>query len=111
MSSVRPVTAKQIAVRTGFSVRQVTRLASAGIIPGAHQPCGLHGGWRFSLDKFEAWWSASERRGQQWVSTGEDRSGGRAPSVRDENTGHRLKHRLRQSLNDVIGNGSTNSTR
>jgi hypothetical protein len=110
--NARPIPAKLIAARTGFSVRQITRLASQGKIPGAHQPCGRGGGWRFSLDQFEAWWKASEPKGQQsWASTGVDRSGGRVPSVQDENTGHRLKHRLKQSLNDVIANGLTSSTR
>ncbi len=59
------VTAKYLADETGLSARYFTRKAAEGIIPGAHQPSGPGGAWRFDLNKFRVWWNASESYGNR----------------------------------------------
>ena len=47
------LTAKDLANRAGFSARYFRQLAAQGAIPGAHQPGGRGGAWRFDAAKFD----------------------------------------------------------
>lgn len=97
MRSARYVTAAYLAEKTGFSARWFTAGAAAGNIPGAHQPTGSGGAWRFDERAFWRWWQSRESKpkGGTWqASTGGGTSGGAAFGVKAVNSGSRLRQRL-----------------
>src|SRR6478736_4151278 len=99
-----------LVLRYGFTTRHWTKLAAAGRIPGASQPCGPHGHWSFDARLFAEWWEAGKREGVQWrTSIGEERPGGRVPPVREVNSVEASKQRIEQLLNAISANGSKNS--
>ena len=103
--------ASEIAREFGFTARHWVRLAAAGKIPGAWQRCP-GSGWLFDRRQFIAWREAAKRRAVQWQpSIAEEKGIGPAPSVKGGNTGTPSKPTIEQLLNDVLGNGSTSSTR
>jgi hypothetical protein len=107
----RFVSSTYLAARTGFSARWFTREASKGKIPGACQPNGEKGEWRFDEQRFWQYWRERER-GEPWhPSTGAARNGGDVSSVRAVNSGSPLKQRLKELRSKGFANGSTASTR
>jgi hypothetical protein len=99
-------TAREIADEYGFSQRYWTRLAAAGKLPGAYQPGGDGGQWMFDRAAFRRWWSSTQRRVRQWPGyTSEDRSGGRAPSVRAGSTDGPLEQEIDELLKSACNNG------
>ena len=96
----RHVSATHLAARTGLTARWFTGQACEGRIPGAVQPSGPRGAWRFHEAKFWRWWDERER--EQWQpSTGAAGNGGREPSETAENDGNLLERLLGLSLNDA----------
>jgi hypothetical protein len=96
----------------GFTARHWIRLAAAGRIPGAHQPSGHGGGWLFDRQAFVAWWRSTQHEVSTWPGYTEGAaSTGVAPSVKAESTGEASKQRIERLLADVLGHGSTSSTR
>ncbi len=59
--SPKYVSAAYLAERTSLTTRWFTRQACEGRIPGAIQPAGLGGAWRFDEAKFWVWWSERGR--------------------------------------------------
>jgi excisionase family DNA binding protein len=53
-----PLTIAEVAQIMRFHPRTISRLARTGQIPGAFQPAGKRGGWRFKRKEFGAWWEA-----------------------------------------------------
>jgi phage terminase Nu1 subunit (DNA packaging protein) len=53
----KTVSSRQVADILGVSIRAVQKYARQGIIPGAFQPRGKRGGWRFRRNMLEAWWA------------------------------------------------------
>jgi phage terminase Nu1 subunit (DNA packaging protein) len=53
----KTVSSRQVADILGVTIRAVQKYARQGIIPGAFQPRGKRGGWRFRRDMLEAWWA------------------------------------------------------
>ena len=96
----RHVSAGHLAVRTGLTARWFTGAACEGRIPGAVQPSGPGGAWRFDEVRFWRWWN--ERSREPWQpSTGAAGNGGLEPSVTVENDGNLLERLLGLSLNDA----------
>jgi hypothetical protein len=60
------VKASYLAERTGLTARYFTGKAAEGQIPGAHQPSGPGGAWRFNEQKFWKWWAKKERKPDPW---------------------------------------------
>ncbi len=58
MTTRRHVSAAHLAQRTGLTARWFTGAACEGKIPGAVQPSGPGGAWRFDEAKFRRWWGA-----------------------------------------------------
>jgi len=81
----------------GFSTRQVVRLASRGVIPGAHQPSGPGGAWKFDLKEFEEWWESTKAKPDTWSGIGWD-----APQRRIEKSEKPLRKRLKKLLDDAL---------
>src|SRR4029077_5117802 len=50
----------------GFSARYWTKLAASGRIPGAWQPSGPKGSWRFDAGLFVKWRENSQREVAAW---------------------------------------------
>src|SRR5579883_1618266 len=104
----RFVSSTYLASRTGFSARWFTREANAGRIPGACQPRGEKGEWRFDEERFWRFWRERERGGEPWhPSTGAAGSGGDVSSVKAVNSGSRLRQRINQWRKSGSANGST----
>ena len=57
----RHVSAAHLAARTGLTSRWFTAAACEGKIPGAVQPSGPRGAWRFDNVKFGRWWRARDK--------------------------------------------------
>jgi excisionase family DNA binding protein len=55
----KTVPSREVADILGVTIRTVQKYARQGIIPGAFQPRGKRGGWRFRRDMLEAWWAAT----------------------------------------------------
>lgn len=98
MSERRHTTAAALAKETGLSARWFTAKAAKGKIPGAYQPAGERGAWRFDPELFWRWWDAQRaREGREWQpSIGAGRPGGDASSVRAVNSGSPLRQRLKE---------------
>ena len=79
MTASRHVSATHLAARTGLTARWFTGAACEGKIPGAVQPSGPRGAWRFDERRFWAWWNEREREPWQ-PSTGAAGNGGPEPS-------------------------------
>ncbi len=56
------VSAAYLSERTSLTTRWFTRQACEGKIPGAVQPNGPGGAWRFDEDQFWRWWGEKERK-------------------------------------------------
>ncbi len=54
------VSAAYLAERTSLTTRWFTGQACEGKIPGAVQPAGPGGAWRFDEDQFWRWWGEKE---------------------------------------------------
>ena len=90
------VSAAYLSERTSLTPRWFTRQACEGKIPGAVQPAGPGGAWRFDEARFWVWWN--ERGREPWQpSIKEVRYGGRASSVRAATSGNRLRQLLGMS--------------
>jgi hypothetical protein len=101
------VKARDLADMTGFTPRYFTELAATGRIPGAHQPTGTGGAWRFDLSKFREWWNSTESKVSPiWqASTNEGAPIGARYSGKTEFSDSPLKQRVNQRLNAVLGSG------
>ena len=100
MNRPRHVSASHLAARTGLTPRWFTAAACEGKIPGAVQPSGPGGAWRFDEARFWVWWK--ERGREPWQpSTNEATNGGPEPSAMVENDGNLLERLLGLSLNDA----------
>jgi hypothetical protein len=55
--------AREVADKLGYDISAIQKLARQGLLPGAFQPRGKHGGWRFRKDVLEDWWA--KKTGQQ----------------------------------------------
>ncbi len=89
------VSAAYLTERTSLTARWFTGQACEGKIPGAVQPIGPGGAWRFDEDQFWRWWQSKER--QPWQpSTGprESHTGGAASSVTAGSDDNRLERLL-----------------
>ncbi len=86
------VSAAYLSERTSLTTRWFTRQACEGKIPGAVQPSGPGGTWRFDEARFWVWWN--ERGREPWQpSTGAVGNGGREPggtAASDDNLLERL---------------------
>src|SRR5262245_48727518 len=103
--------ASEIAARYGLSSRYWIKMAAAGRIPGAWQPSGPGGAWLFDKAQFVAWREARKRRAPAWPrSTAGEQGIGPGPNVRGASIAAASGLRIGQLLNDVLGDGSTNST-
>ena len=60
--SPKYVSAAYLSERTSLSPRWFTGQACEGRIPGAFQPNGPGGAWRFDEDQFWRWWRSKERK-------------------------------------------------
>jgi len=81
MAERRHVSAAYLAQRTEFSTHWFTAKAAAGQIPGAYQPSGPGGEWRFDEIEFWRWWNSSRKKEEKWrPSTDAARNGGDASS-------------------------------
>ena len=60
--SPKYVSAAYLSERTSLSARWFTGQACEGKIPGAVQPIGPGGAWRFDEDQFWRWWQSKERK-------------------------------------------------
>ena len=93
--SPKYVSATYLAERTSLTARWFTGQACEGKIPGAVQPIGPGGAWRFDEDQFWRWWQSKER--QPWYpSTGRRvrDAGGDAINATAEESGRRLRKLL-----------------
>jgi hypothetical protein len=107
-----PLRASVLARQYGFTSRYWIKLAAAGRIPGARQPFGPGGVWLFDAEQFGKWWKTTQREVRAWPGyTGEGGYIGAAPSVKIESTGEASRQRTERLLRNVLGRGSTNSTR
>ena len=75
----RHVSAAHLAQQTGLTTRWFTAAACEGRIPGAVQPSGPGGAWRFDEARFWVWWKERERQPWQPSTNGEN-NGGLEPS-------------------------------
>jgi hypothetical protein len=46
----------EVAEVTGYTQKTIRKYARLGLIPGAYQPFGKRGGWRFKRALFQKWW-------------------------------------------------------
>jgi hypothetical protein len=96
MAERRYLTAAQLARQAGFTARWLTARAAAGEIPGACQPGGAGGAWRFDEELFWRWWDEQAARGKQWrPSTNAARSGGDVSTVKAVSSDSPLRRRLK----------------
>src|ERR1041385_6394850 len=94
------VTASYLAEQTGFSARQLTGLARQRRIPGAVQPTGPRGGWRFDETLFWRWWHARAQERKWQPSIGAGRRGGAASSVTVTSSADPLKQKIDARLKE-----------
>ena len=89
------VSTAYLAERTSLTARWFTGQACEGRIPGAVQPIGPGGAWRFDEDQFWRWWQSKER--QPWYPSAgrmvRDTDGG-AISATDWEDDNRLRKLL-----------------
>ncbi len=99
--SPKYVSAAYLAERTSLTTRWFTGQACEGKIPGAVQPIGPGGAWRFDEDQFWRWWQSKERK-PWYPSIGrKGRDAGRAvPCARVEDADSRLERLLGLPLRD-----------
>ncbi len=93
--SPKYVSASYLSERTSLSARWFTGQACEGKIPGAVQPIGPGGAWRFDEDQFWRWWQSKER--QPWYPSMGRRvrdTGGAAISATDWEADNRLRKLL-----------------
>ncbi len=82
--SPKYVSAAYLSERTSLTARWFTGQACEGRIPGAVQPAGPGGTWRFDEDQFWRWWGEKERTpwypsiGRKGRDTGRDAIGATA---------------------------------
>lgn len=82
---------------TGFSQRWLTTAAAAGTIPGARQPSGEGGAWRFDRAAFDRWWDGTRKGSGGWrPSTGAAKRGGDVSNVKAVTSGSPLRRRLKE---------------
>ncbi len=106
MSQPRYVTARYLAAQTGMSARYFRNLAAQGKLPGAVQPSGPGGAWRFDLQQFNRWWKSKEVKGVKWpASTGAEKSGGDGYSATVFCTGEAYEQRLERLRKSVLDAG------
>jgi hypothetical protein len=106
--TLRYLSAPELAAETGLSARWFTRQAAEGKIPGACQPGGPRGDWRFEAVRFWRWWHEREARGKAWqASTGAAGRGGGASSVKATTSGSLLRQRLARLQKSGSALGST----
>ena len=87
------VSAAYLAERTSLTTRWFTGQACEGKIPGAVQPIGPGGAWRFDEARFWAWWN--ERGREPWQpSTRGAENGGRGPGGTGASDGNLLERLL-----------------
>ncbi len=93
--SPKYVSAAYLSERTSLSARWFTGQACEGKIPGAVQPIGPGGAWRFDEDQFWRWWQSKERK-PWYPSIGrKGRDAGRAvPSARADDAEQSLERLL-----------------
>jgi hypothetical protein len=94
------VTAAYLAKQCGFTARWLRARAAHGDIPGAAQPAGSGGGWRFDEALFWRWWA---RRGEnsKWLpSTAAAKHGGVASSVTVRSSDDPLKQKIDARLKE-----------
>src|SRR4051812_28439222 len=108
MAERRHVGAAHLARRTGLSSRWFTGRASQGKIPGAYQPSGEGGAWRFDEELFWRWWDGRAAHGGRvgegagWQpSIGAGRPGGDVSSVKAVTSASPLRQALKQLRNSV----------
>src|SRR5205085_9113108 len=95
----KPLTTKEAADKCRLSERRMIRLAADGRIPGAFQPAGPHGAWRFDAVEFRTWLTGTRAKGDKWhPSTDAAKSGGRNFKETGRFTAARSKQQRRQSL-------------
>ncbi len=93
--SLKYVSATYLAERTSLTTRWFTKQACEGKIPGAVQPNGPGGTWRFDEDQFWRWWGEKERK--PWyprIDRREPDIGGGASSETAATSGNRLRQLL-----------------
>ncbi len=95
----RHVSATHLAARTGLTARWFTAQACEGRIPGAVQPSGPGGAWRFNEARFWVWWNERGREPWQPSTRGAD-NGGVVPSGTVGSAENRLKRLLGLSPKD-----------
>ncbi len=101
------LSAPQIAKAIGFSRRWVTTMAAAGKIPGAYQPAGPGGEWRFEERAFWVWWQTTLRReGASWRPEPVTKLA-KAPATGVGSSESPLRRRLREWRVNVSRGGST----
>jgi hypothetical protein len=99
------VSAQYLAERTGFTDRYFRDLAASGKLPGAYQPSGHGGAWRFNLKQFNRWWES--RKVVPWqASTSAAMSSGVSCKDTGKLTDEAFEQRLDRLQKSVLGNGS-----
>jgi hypothetical protein len=97
MPERRHVSAAYLVGLIGFSSHWLTDLAAAGKIPGACQPSGPGGAWRFDEVEFWRWWNSRTKKEQIWrPSSGEAANGGDVSSGKGRITESPLRRRLKE---------------
>src|SRR5579872_3447629 len=98
MTIRRHLSTAELASATGFSTRWFTANAAAGRIPGAYQPMGPGGGWRFEERAFWQWWhTTAHQEDSSWrPSIAAVSSSGAASSDVVRTSESPLEQRLRQ---------------
>ena len=108
-AALKLLTARDLADRTGKSVRYFQKLAASRKIDWASQPGGEDTAWFFQEIGFERWLAAGcKKAGGKWqTSTGAARSSTGARRTRGRSTGNPLKQRLEQLLKSGFQSGSS----
>ena len=88
------VSAAYLAERTSLTTRWFTGQACEGRIPGAVQPGGPGGAWRFDEDQFWRWWGEKERKPWYPRIDRRERDTGRDAISPIDDSGDRLKKLL-----------------
>ncbi len=88
------VSAAYLAERTSLTTRWFTAKACEGNIPGAVQPSGPRGAWRFDEDKFWRWWNEKGREPWQPPLGRMGRASSRDEIKAIDDSGDRLKKLL-----------------
>jgi hypothetical protein len=99
MPERRYVSAAHLAKLTGFTSHWLTTRAAQGKIPGACQPGGPGGAWRFDEEEFWRAWNSSIKREEKWhpsTSAPAVVTGGGESSGKGRITESPLKRRLRE---------------